>query len=115
MTSSSIPFRMAISLFLRGAGSACNCAKSNTIRLSCCPIPGNPRWFPSSPDIPVRTGYVGEMRYGLLNDARKLNKNRLPLMVERFAQLAEAPLSENSAPVFPSSSAVSETQREQAL
>ena len=41
--------------------------------------------------IPLRTGFVGELRYGLLNDARKLNKAALPLMVERFAQLAEAP------------------------
>jgi len=40
--------------------------------------------------IPLRTGFVGEMRYGLLNDARKLNEKNLPLMVERFAQLAEA-------------------------
>jgi heptosyltransferase-2 len=39
--------------------------------------------------IPLRTGFVGEFRYGLLNDARKLSKMRLPLMVERFAQLAE--------------------------
>jgi len=39
--------------------------------------------------IPVRTGFVGEFRYGLLNDARSLNTSKLPLMVERFAQLAE--------------------------
>jgi heptosyltransferase-2 len=39
--------------------------------------------------IPQRTGFIGEIRYGLLNDARKLSKKKLPLMVERFAQLAE--------------------------
>jgi len=41
--------------------------------------------------IPLRTGFVGEARYGLLNDARKLVKKHLPLMMERFAQLAENP------------------------
>ncbi|MBI5917880.1 MAG: lipopolysaccharide heptosyltransferase II [Nitrosomonadales bacterium] len=40
--------------------------------------------------IPLRTGFVGESRYFLLNDARKLDKSKLPLMVERFAYLAEA-------------------------
>ncbi|MCG6932142.1 MAG: lipopolysaccharide heptosyltransferase II [Gallionella sp.] len=46
-------------------------------------------FVPFFAQIPLRTGFVGELRYGLLNDARKLSKKRLPLMVERFAQLAE--------------------------
>jgi heptosyltransferase-2 len=41
--------------------------------------------------IPLRTGFVGESRYVLLNDIRKLDKQKLPLMVERFSQLAEKP------------------------
>ena len=39
--------------------------------------------------IAVRTGYRGEMRYGLLNDVRALDKEQLPLIVERYAALAQ--------------------------
>jgi heptosyltransferase-2 len=38
-------------------------------------------------NIPVRTGYIGECRWGLLNDARKLDKKRLTMTVQRFVAL----------------------------
>ncbi|MDU4876719.1 MAG: lipopolysaccharide heptosyltransferase II, partial [Neisseria subflava] len=38
--------------------------------------------------IKQRTGYVGESRYFLLNDIRKLDKAALPLMVDRYTALA---------------------------
>ncbi len=38
--------------------------------------------------IPKRTGFLGEMRYGLLNDWRKLDTDKLPYMVQRYVSLA---------------------------
>ena len=39
--------------------------------------------------IPVRTGFIGEARYGLLNNLHTLDELATPLMVERFARLGE--------------------------
>ncbi|MDD3483875.1 lipopolysaccharide heptosyltransferase II [Azovibrio restrictus] len=41
--------------------------------------------------IPQRIGFTGESRFGLVNVRHTLDKTALPLMVERFTQLAEAP------------------------
>ncbi len=41
--------------------------------------------------IPLRVGFVGELRYGLLNLVHKLDEKHLPLMAERYALLAEKP------------------------
>ncbi|MGZ5008971.1 MAG: lipopolysaccharide heptosyltransferase II [Methylobacter sp.] len=49
-------------------------------------------------NIPLRTGYIGECRWGLLNDARKLDKKQLTMTVQRFVALAlpaDAPMPPN--------------------
>ncbi len=40
--------------------------------------------------IPKRTGFLGECRWGLLNDARKLDKGKLTMTVQRFVALGLA-------------------------
>jgi heptosyltransferase-2 len=47
--------------------------------------------IPRLAGIRLRTGYAGEFRYPLLNDARRLDEQALPLMVERYAALADLP------------------------
>jgi len=43
--------------------------------------------IPLAARIPIRTGWLGEMRFGLLNDWRILNKKKYPMMVQRFLTL----------------------------
>lgn len=43
--------------------------------------------LPFAASIKKRTGFLGEMRYGLLNDIRPLDKKALPKTVERFVFL----------------------------
>ena len=42
---------------------------------------------PFAADVPLRTGFLGEYRYFLLNDIKLLDKARLPLMTDRFLAL----------------------------
>ncbi|MDN5874240.1 MAG: lipopolysaccharide heptosyltransferase II [Sinobacteraceae bacterium] len=54
-------------------------------------------WFAK---IPRRIGYARELRYGLVNDLRKLDKTLLKTTVERFVALAE-PFAPSAPPQVP--------------
>ncbi len=46
--------------------------------------------LPFAANIPRRTSFLGEMRYGLINDIRPLDKTKLPRTVDRFVTLGLA-------------------------
>lgn len=62
--------------------------------------------------IPIRTGYIGECRWGLLNDARQLNKQQLTMTVQRFVALAH-PKSMTQSPLCPEPALLVEPAQQQ--
>jgi heptosyltransferase-2 len=64
--------------------------------------------------IPTRTGFLGELRWGLLNDARPLNKQLLTMTVQRFVALGLSATAEQP-PVYPLPSLNIRTGQQQAV
>jgi heptosyltransferase-2 len=65
--------------------------------------------------IPVRTGYIGELRHWLLNDARRLDEESLPQIAQRYAALA-LPRGQKLEPPLPTLALrVDETERRAVL
>jgi len=52
-------------------------------------------WFAK---IPIRTGYLGEWRYGLLNDIHRLDTARMPRLVDRYVGLCGSKFSPTTSP-----------------
>ena len=61
--------------------------------------------------VPRRTGYRGEMRWGVLNDLRNLDEAALPEMAQRYAALALEPGEALPAALPPPRLTVDESQR----
>jgi len=70
--------RWRLGLGLRGRGYQQAILLPNTLKSALVPLAAR---------IPLRTGWIGELRYGLLNDIRRLDKRRLPMTVQRFVAL----------------------------
>lgn len=66
-------------------------------------------------NIPKRTGWKGEFRYGLLNDVRHLDESRYPLMIEQYMALGLEPDEALEAPYPQPEFLVSKTSQEATL
>lgn len=64
--------------------------------------------------VNARSGWLGEGRYLLLNDARRLAAQRYPLMIERFLALADEPGAPLAKP-YPQPQLAVDSQRQQEL
>lgn len=69
-------------------------------------------WFAG---IALRVGFIGESRYGVLNERHVLDAQALPLMAERYAKLAEAPGAPPHRPLARTRLRVDEANRGDAL
>ena len=65
--------------------------------------------------IAQRTGWVGEMRYGLLNDIRELDPLQLPQMVQRFYALGDEKTAPRTEPMPYPVLTINAAEREAAL
>jgi len=66
--------------------------------------------------IPVRTGYRGEMRYGLLNEIRPLDKQVLQQTVQRYVALGQpVGASQQVAPAIPYPKLETDSSKQQGL
>jgi len=70
--------------------------------------------LPFFANIPIRTGFTGECRWGLLNDIRKLDKKVLAMTVQRFVALG-LPTDASMPPVCPQPALMIKKDRQQAV
>ncbi|MDR0635180.1 MAG: lipopolysaccharide heptosyltransferase II, partial [Azoarcus sp.] len=65
--------------------------------------------------IPRRTGFRGEMRYGLINDMRPLDRALLPMTVQRFVALGQPGGGARATPAFRVPRLVADAANQRAL